>query len=158
MMTAFLPIKLTPSIRTLLLAVSLLITPQAFAVDAINTTFFGNLAIEGYDPVAYFTQNKAVEGNEKYQTKWMDANWRFSTVKNLTLFKENPEKYAPQYGGYCAYAVSQNSVAGIKPELFTIHNSKLYLNYNRNINKKWRQDRGQYIIDANQYWPQLLAK
>jgi len=163
MMTTFLPIRLTPSIRTFsfktwLLAVSLLITPQAFAVDAVNTTFFGNLAIEGYDPVAYFTENKPVEGNEKHQTEWMDANWRFSSAANLALFKENPEKYAPQYGGYCAYAVSQNSVAGIKPELFTIHGGKLYLNYNRSINKKWRQDRDQFIIDANQYWPQLLAK
>jgi len=162
-MTAFLPTRLTPSIKTFsfktwLLAVSLLITPQAFALDAVNTTFFGNLAIEGYDPVAYFTENKPVEGRKKYQTEWMDANWRFSSTENLALFKENPEKYAPQYGGYCAYAISQNSVAGIKPELFTIHDGKLYLNYNRSINKKWRQGRDQFIIDANQYWPQLLAK
>lgn len=163
MMTACLPIKLTPSIKrlsikTLLLVASLLITPQAFALDAVNTTFFGNLAIEGYDPVAYFTENKPVEGSKKHQTQWMNANWRFSSAANLALFKENPEKYAPQYGGYCAYAVSQNSVAGIKPELFTIHDGKLYLNYNLSINKKWRQNRDQYIIDANRHWPQLLAK
>ena len=88
----------------------------------------------------------------------MEANWRFSSAENLALFKANPEKYAPQYGGYCAYAISQDSVADIEPELFTLHQGKLYLNYNRSINKKWLQDRDQYIIDADRYWPLLLEK
>jgi len=158
MMTSYPPIKLTPSIKALFFAISLLLTPQAFALDNINTSFFGDLAIEGYDPVAYFTQNQPVEGNKKYQLQWMGANWRFNSAENMALFKAAPEKYAPQYGGYCAYAVSQNTTAGIKPELFTLHDGKLYLNYNRSINKKWRADRDQYIIDADRYWPQLLEK
>lgn len=152
------PSRSTPLIKTLLLTLSLITAPQAFALDKINTTFFGGLAIEGYDPVAYFTENKAVQGNKQYTLEWMEANWRFSSAENLALFKANPEKYAPQYGGYCAYAVSQNSVADIEPELFTLHQGKLYLNYNRSINKKWLQDRDQYIIDADRYWPLLLEK
>lgn len=158
MMTASLPTRLTPSIKAVFFAISLLMASQAFALDKINASFFGNLAIEGYDPVAYFTQNKAVKGSKQYKFEWMDANWHFSSAENMALFKAAPEKYAPQYGGYCAYAVSQNTTAGIKPELFTLHDGKLYLNYNRSINKKWRADRDQYIIDADRYWPLLLEK
>ena len=158
MITACHPIKLTPSIKALLLVLSLLLTPQAFALDKINTTFFGNLAIEGYDPVAYFTESRPVEGSKQYQLEWMGANWRFSSAENLELFKTNPKKYAPQYGGYCAYAISQNTDAGIEPEQFTVHEGKLYLNYNRSINKKWLKDKEAYIIDADKYWPQLIAK
>lgn len=130
----------------------------SLAADAVNTTFFGNLAIKGYDPVAYFTENKAVEGDKKYQFNWMGANWRFSSKDNLELFRETPQRYAPQYGGYCAYAVSQNGTADVKPELFTIHNNKLYLNYNEKINKKWLADREQYISQADQNWPQLITE
>ena len=86
------------------------------------------------------------------------AKWRFSSAENLTLFQENPEKYAPQYGGYCAYAVSQNTDADIEPAQFTVHGGKLYLNYNESINKKWLGNRDQYIIDADKYWPGLIAK
>lgn len=149
-------IKLTPSIKGLLLALALLLAPQAFAIDKVSTTYFGNLAVEGYDTVAYFTENRPIEGSKQYQVAWMGANWRFSSVRNLELFKSNPRKYAPQYGGYCAYAISQNTSASIEPELFTIHNSKLYLNYNRSINKKWLKDKDAYIIDADKYWPLLI--
>lgn len=142
----------------LLFALFLLFPPPALAIDAINSTPFGKLAIEGYDPVAYFRQNKAIKGSEYFETQWMGANWRFSSAENQALFRENPQQYAPQYGGYCAYAVSQNDIAGIKAELFTIHKGKLYLNYNRKINEKWRKNREQYIIDADRYWPLLLEK
>lgn len=149
-------IKLMPSIKTLLLAFILLLAPQAFALDKVNTTYFGKLAVEGYDTVAYFTENRPVKGNKQYQVKWMGANWRFSRIENLELFKSNPKKYAPQYGGYCAYAVSQNDSADIEPELFTINKGKLYLNYSRSINKKWLEDKETYILKADNYWPQLI--
>lgn len=156
------PTRLMRWIKTALFAalfsLALILSPQAFALDKINTTFFGNLAIEGYDPVAYFTQNQAVEGSKQHQLEWMDASWRFSNAENLARFKADPQKYAPQYGGYCAYAISQNTDAGIDPEQFTLHEGKLYLNYNRSINKKWLKDKEQYIIDADRYWPQLTAE
>ena len=106
-----------------------LVSMNTLAIDEIYTGFFSSSAIKGYDTVAYFTQEKAVEGNKKYQYQWKGAKWLFSSQKNLDLFTVNPDKYAPQYGGWCAYAVSQNTTASIEPDLFTIVDDKLYLNY-----------------------------
>lgn len=128
----------------------------ANAKDPINTTFFGNVAIEGYDPVAYFLQNQAVKGNERFELEWQGATWRFSSDQNQALFEANPSHYAPQYGGYCAYAVSQGSTAGIDPDQFTIVNNKLYLNYNAKIQKKWLENRDGFIEQANRNWPGVL--
>ncbi len=130
---------------------------HAMAVDEINTTFFGNLAIEGFDAVAYFTEQRAVEGSKEFEMSWMGANWRFSSAANLGAFRDNPERYAPQYGGYCAWAVSQNDTAGIDPTQFTVYNGKLYLNYNKKIGTRWQADKDGFIIDADRYWPQLLS-
>lgn len=146
--------------RTLLkagfIALAVLFTSLSQAgAGKINTTLFGNLAVEGYDVVAYFTENQAVEGKKAHTTEWMGANWRFSSAENLALFTANPEAYAPQYGGYCAYAAAKNSLASIEPEQFTVHNGKLYLNYNKRINKKWLQDKDGYISKADSNWPTL---
>lgn len=127
-----------------------------WAADEINTTFFGNLAIEGYDPVAYFTENKAVAGSKDHEFVWKDAKWRFSSAENLSLFKADPQKYAPQYGGYCAYAVAQNDTAGIDPDQFTIVDGKLYLNYNAKIQASWLEQRDTYIEAADKNWPDVL--
>lgn len=140
------------------LAAALLFTLPAYALDAINTTYFGNLAVQGYDTVAYFTENRPVEGKKSFEYEWMGANWRFSSAENLNLFKENPEQYAPAYGGYCAFAVSQDTTASIEPEQFTIHEGKLYLNYNKAVNTKWLADRDAFIVDADRNWPELLKK
>jgi YHS domain-containing protein len=137
---------------------SCLLSMNSFAVDEIYTGFFSNNAIKGYDTVAYFTEEKAVQGNKKYQYEWKGAKWHFSSQKNLDLFTENPEKYAPQYGGWCAYAVSQNTTASIEPDQFTLVNGKLYLNYDRKINKKWLANKEQYIVDADKNWPKIVNK
>ena len=134
----------------------MLLSFSAIAVEQVNTSLFSDKAIKGFDTVAYFTQGKAIAGNEEYSTKYKKATWLFSNKENLDLFIENPEKYAPQYGGYCAYAVSQNSTASIKPELFTIHEDKLYLNYSESINAKWRADKARYVVQANENWPNLV--
>lgn len=141
-------------LATLLL---LLASTTALAVDEINTTFFGNLAIKGFDAVAYFTEQRAVEGSKQFEMSWRGANWRFSSEENLAAFREEPERFAPQYGGYCAWAVSQNDTAGIDPTQFTVHNGKLYLNYNEKISNRWLADKEAFIADADRYWPQLLA-
>jgi len=125
------------------------------AIDPVYTSYFSNNAIKGYDTVAYFTEGKAVEGDEQFSTEYMQATWLFSSQQNLDLFKADPEKYAPQYGGYCAYAVSQNTTASIKPELFTIHEGKLYLNYSKGVNKKWFANKENFIVDADKNWPTL---
>ena len=130
----------------------------AHAVSEINTTLIGSVAIKGYDPVAYFTDSKPVKGEKKYTHKWKEANWRFASINNRDLFAADPEKYAPQYGGYCAYAVSQNSTANIDPTQWTIVDGKLYLNYNKKINQKWAAKRAEFITLADSLWPGLLKK
>jgi len=126
------------------------------ADDKYRTTYFGNLAVEGYDTVAYFTEGKAVKGKKAFQTAWKDANWRFSTQEHLALFKASPEDYAPQYGGYCAWAVSDNSLAGIDPKQFEIVEGKLYLNYSKKIHQRWLPEKETLINKADQNWPNLI--
>ena len=89
----------------------------------------GGFAINGYDPVAYFTEGEPVEGLDEHTLTWNDATWRFANAKNLEAFEADPETYAPRYGGYCAYAVSRNYTASTDPDAWTIHDGKLYLNY-----------------------------
>ena len=126
------------------------------AADPINTTLFGNLAIDGYDPVAYFDSNRAVEGDSDFEFSWQDAKWRFSSAANRDKFKADPSRYSPQYGGYCAYAVSQNSTASIDPEQFTVLDGKLYLNYSAKVQKKWLENRDAYIVLADKNWPGVI--
>lgn len=131
-------------------------TLGAHAADPIRTTLFGNLAVEGYDTVAYFIDNKATKGKKDFQFEWHGANWRFSSEEHLNLFKQMPEKYAPQYGGYCAWAVSNNSTAGIDPEQFSIVEGRLYLNYNKSIQEQWLPEKEKRIEQADKYWPRLV--
>ncbi len=142
--------------KAVLTPILFLVSHHVLAADPINTTWIGNLAVEGYDTVAYFTEGKAVEGDRKYQTEWMGANWRFASEKHLALFLENPEKYAPQYGGYCAYAVSNDDLAGIDPEQFHIHEGKLYLNYNARIQQEWLPNKIERIEAADKNFPELV--
>ena len=126
------------------------------AKDPIYTKRFSNLAVSGYDTVAYFTQSEALKGDEQFATEWMGAEWRFSSIENLNAFIEAPEKYAPQYGGYCAYAASANRAVSADPKQWTIHNDKLYLNYNKKVKEEWLQNPDAYIANADKNWPGLL--
>lgn len=144
--------KLVLSMLTVF-AVSL--SGSVFAVDPIYTGFFNNNAISGYDAVAYFTEGKAVEGSDEFTYQYMGANWKFSTQTHLDMFKEDPTAYAPQYGGYCAYAVANGDTASAEPDLWTIHEGKLYLNYSRRINTRWQEDIPGYIEKADKEWPAL---
>jgi len=133
-----------------------LVSPLANAAkDEIYSATFGG-AINGYDPVAYFTQGKPVKGKSAHALKYKGANWRFASEKNRLAFKQNPQKYAPQYGGYCAYAVSQGYTASTDPDAWSIVNGKLYLNYSKGVRSKWSKDRPGYIRKANANWPKVL--
>lgn len=146
-------------VKTMMLSTLLsLLAGRALALDPIFTPWYNNLAIRGYDTVAYFTDNKAVEGKEEYETEWMGATWRFASQQHLEMFKADPEKYSPQFGGYCAYAVGINKTASVDPELFTIVDGKLYLNYNKSTNSKWLSDRDNLIKSGHQNWPSLLSE
>ena len=113
-------------------------------------------AIKGFDAVAYFTEGKAVKGLKDYQLAWNGATWYFSSQKNKTEFQSHPEKYAPQYGGYCAYGTAKGHKAPTDPaEAWTILDGKLYLNYNKDVMATWRKDTKGYIDEANKNWPKL---
>ena len=112
------------------------------------------IAINGYDPVAYLVRQQAFKGDKRYQTKWRCATWEFRDQKNLNLFRKNPEKYAPQYGGYCAYAMAQKNGLFVKtdPHAFTIYNKKLYLNANKKVKRMWLKNKAQFIATADENW------
>lgn len=130
-------------------------TGLALAKSPIYKDWWGH-AIGGYDPVAYFTQNKPVEGSKEFAYEWKGAQWRFASQENLDTFKANPEQYAPQYGGYCAYGVAQGYAVSIQPDAWTILEGKLYLNYDQDVQKKWEADKPGFITEANKRWPGVL--
>ena len=116
------------------------------------------IAIKGYDPVAYFTEGEPVKGSAEFQHEWNSAIWHFSSAEHRDMFKAEPEKYAPQYGGYCAYAVSQGKTANIDPDAWKIVDGKLYLNLNKRIHRKWEKDILGYIKKADKNWPGVLKE
>jgi len=132
--------------------------PAAAAEKDPVFTSRGNLAIRGYDPVAYFTEGKAVKGDKDLTLGWQGADWRFASAANRDLFSEEPEKYAPQYGGYCAWAVSRSYTAPTDPDAFTLVDGKLYLNYNKRVMRQWLEDRDANIELADQNWPAVLEE
>jgi len=128
------------------------------AVDPIYTGFFSNQAIDGYDAVAYFTEGRPVKGSNEFAYEYQGAVWKFASQEHLDMFIADPQAYAPQYGGYCAYAVAQGDTASAEPDLWTIHDGKLYLNYNRKINEQFRNDIDAFIEQADQNWPKIEKK
>jgi len=131
---------------------------SALALDPIYSGGSARAAIKGYDTVAYFTQGKAVKGHKDISYEYLGATWWFSSEEHRQLFINSPEKYAPQYGGYCAYAVSRNTTASVKPKVFNVSDGKLYLNYNAGVQKRWLKNKEERIEDANDYWPELLKE
>lgn len=130
---------------------------SAFAADdPVYTGTFSNTAVGGYDTVAYFTEQKPVKGSSKYTSEYMGADFKFSSAANKALFDAKPAAYAPQYGGYCAYAVSQGSTASGDPKLWKVENGKLYLNYNRKVRDTWLKDIPGYVALADGNWPKVL--
>ncbi|MCC0036658.1 MAG: tat pathway signal sequence domain protein [Hoeflea sp.] len=113
---------------------------------------FQGVAIQGYDPVAYFTESKPVPGDPAITATHDGAIYRFASTEHRAAFEADPGKYVPQYGGYCAYGAAQGYNAPVEPEQFTIADGKLYLNYNADVRKRWNQDRGGYISKADAYW------
>jgi len=115
-------------------------------------------AIHGYDAVAYFKDSKAVKGDSRLSFSWNGGNWYFASQKNLEAFKTNPEKYAPQYGGYCAYGLANGHKASTEPDAWMIVNGKLYLNYNKEVQQKWMGKQSAFIQTADKNWPVLKDK
>ena len=115
------------------------------------------IAVDGSDVVAYFTEGAPVAGDPTISLDYMGAKWRFSSVENRSLFEANPSAYAPQYGGYCAYAVSQGYTAPTVPEAWSIVDDKLYLNFSTGVRSRWERDIPGHIAAANANWPAVLG-
>jgi len=137
----------------LLAALLLSVSAGVWAKSPIYTSYFSNVALSGYDTVAYFTEGLPVKGDKKYATKYKGAQWHFSSADNLALFVNNPTQYAPQYGGYCAWAAAKNDVAKGDPLAWTIYNDLLYINYDLSIRKSWLADIDAQIFAADANWP-----
>jgi YHS domain-containing protein len=155
--------SLTRRIVLLLGAAALFLGTAAMAAEpAINTlknSLLGgrtDTAINGYDTVAYFTVGKPVKGLDSLVHEWNGAKWKFSNQAHLDLFKSSPEKYAPQYGGYCAYGVAQGKLVKVEPDQFTVRDGKLYLNYDADVQSKWLKDIPGYNKVADAKFPALL--
>jgi hypothetical protein len=130
------------------------LAPAKSPVDPVNKNS-QNVAIKGYDPVAYFTQSKPVKGSAQFTHAWGGATWWFATASDRDMFAAEPAKYAPQFGGYCAWAVGHDYTADTDPEAWKIVDGKLYLNYSRDVQKKWEKDQAKWIEDAMRNWPGL---
>tara|TARA_R110002012_G_scaffold12277_4_gene54872 strand:+ start:1514 stop:1990 length:477 start_codon:yes stop_codon:yes gene_type:complete len=130
--------------------------PVVAGESPVYTGFLSNLAVDGYDPVAYFAEGRPVEGSADYTLDYMGAEWRFASPENRDAFRRDPGRYAPQYGGYCAWAVAQGSTAKGDPLNWKIVNDRLYLNYNADIQTRWEKDISGNVRAANQNWPTLI--
>ena len=152
---------LTVSILTLMtLGSSSLTMAQAQSYSTKHYNLKRGLAIQGYDPVAYFTDGKAIEGSDKIKYTKAGVTYHFSSEKNKQAFTENPSKYEPQYGGYCAYAMADGDKVRIDPETFKIVDDKLYLFYNfrfTNTLKSWNKDEGNLLPKANSEWSKIIS-
>jgi YHS domain-containing protein len=124
----------------------------------IYTGLLSSTALGGHDPVSYFTEGKPVTGKSDITHHWKGVTWRFVSAKNRDLFKAKPEAYAPQYGGYCAWAVSQGYTAKGDPNHWKIVDGKLFLNYDATVQRTWEKDVPGHISSANKNWPRVLEK
>ncbi|PYE87270.1 YHS domain-containing (seleno)protein [Phyllobacterium leguminum] len=143
------------SILPFVVALTLSSVSTAFAAEIFTTN---GVAINGYDPVAYFTDHKPVKGSDKYSATYQGATFRFVSAAHRDAFSANPGHFAPQYGGYCAFGAAQGYKASTEPQAFTVVDNKLYLNYNDSVLKTWKQDVSGYIKKADANWGKVRVQ
>lgn len=146
-------------LRILILLVGVLLSSPAFAFNEINTGYFDETALQGYDTSGYFTRAQPVEGDKQFAFEWKGAQWYFADARSRDLFKANPDKYAPQYGGYCSNQMSLGNIANVDPGVWLIHNDKLYFFGHQAGKDRW-QTTGidARIKDADQHWKDYLSR
>ena len=136
-------------------ALILFFAPAAPAEEFVNTGYFGDVAIKGYDPVAYFTENQAVQGSPEYAHKWLGATWYFASADHRDRFMRDPAKYAPQYGGYCADGVSFGTVTtNVDPKAWRIIDGKLYISYDPGAAEGLEKTPTK-VVDSQKHWSQV---
>lgn len=139
-----------------LVAAALLAAPPVHAADPVYTGWFSSVAAGGYDVVAYFTRGEAIEGSDEYMHQWRGAEWHFASEEHLQRFREDPQRYAPAYGGHCALAVAQGTAEAGDPRYWTIHDGRLFFNYDGSMQEIWNEDRQAHIAAAEDNWPGLV--
>ena len=144
------PVKLT--LLVLYLAVAPFTWVFAGSDSKLVATDPAGIAIKGYDPVAYFTDGKALKGRPEFAFAWHDAQWLFANARHRELFAADPERYAPQFGGFCSYGLSKGKLVSADPEQWTIVEGKLYMKFNRPARDLWRQDKAAEIKKAEAAW------
>ena len=143
--------------QMVLTVVLLALTGTALAGSPkVNLGYFNKLAMNGYDVMTYWRGGKPLEGKREISAEYNGARWIFVSASNREEFLANPSRYAPQYGGYCAYAASQNAIADVDPFAWRIWKDKLYLNYSPRVRRTWASDIDGNIEKADGYWPGLL--
>lgn len=148
--------------QTISAVLAVLLMTSALSARAADPDVYATKAgaIRGYDTVAYFSlqpDDKAVKGSDEFTHEYMGATWKFVSAENRDLFAADPEKYAPQYGGYCAFAVSHNFTKSVNPNVWKIVDGKLYLNFNRIAYRKWDKDLDASIVRGDANWPTVLT-
>jgi YHS domain-containing protein len=136
----------------------LIALPACAAQKTLLNLDKSSIAIQGYDPVAFFTENKPVKGNSDYQSTYNGAKYLFASAQDKSTFDANPAKYEPQFGGYCAYAVSEGHLAPITIDAFMIVNGRLLMQYDFKVKKIFEQDPQGRLARADKNWPGLVEK
>ena len=144
--------------RVLMSCSCVLLLLTGFGGIAAGQSPAADAAIKGYDTVAYFKDSKALKGNESFTVQWHDMTWYFATKENKDLFAAGPEKFAPQYDGYCAWALTESRKAITDPEVWKIVDGKLYLNCSKSAYEKWSKDIPGNIRKADANWLKLSGK
>ena len=126
--------------------------------EAAGVNAEGGIAVRGTDVVAYFTEGRPVAGRAEFSHAWRGATWRFASAANRDRFAADPERYAPAYGGFCAFAVSEGYTAPIDPNAWRIVDGRLFLNYNRSVQRRWEQDIPGRVARGDANWPRLAAQ
>ena len=145
------------TIARTLLALTLLSTP-VFAGSLVNVAGVSHIAVEGYDPVAFFSDARPVKGSPSISATYQGAVYFFATEEHKQLFTTSPDKYVPQYGGFCAFGVGLNALFPVDISTWQIRNGKLYLNLDHDILKKFNADFDGNVGRADQNWPGLVQK
>jgi hypothetical protein len=125
-------------------------TPEIFAPDGV--------ALGGTDPVAYFTEGRPVRGRPEHALIWRGATWHFASAANRAAFEADPRAHAPQFGGWCAWAVAEGYTAPTDPGAWAIEGGRLYLNFDRRVQRRWERDIPGHIARAEANWPAVLGR
>ena len=144
--------------RTILAGLAFAATIPFVGVSHAESVFTGStsgIAINGYDPVGYFTMNKPVKGSSDHSVEHDGVKWQFANAENKATFAADPAKYAPKYGGHCAYAAAKGYKASTVPEAFSIVGGRLYLNYSLDVRKLWDANQANFIKSADKNWPNV---